>query len=336
MNLVRAELARLSTRRFVRLMLVLLIAAFGITVATTLAGSHTPTASEIANAERQADEIRQQREQLYQQCLQLRDGDRLPGYPTERFPDRCEQLRGEEPDPVDFLYGVFVFDEQIRPLTYFLIAFLSLFGFLVGASFIGAELTSGGMTNLLLWRPQRIQVLGAKLGTLLATVAAISLVSAVLYLGAFRLIAQVVGFPGDLDTRFWSSLAGLVGRGLVLVLLSTALGFALATLGRHTAAAMGALAAYAVVWEGGVRIVMEIVETARPDQWMLSTYLGAWVTDGIRLWDRGGCIDQIAGFCNRWYTISGPLGLAVLLTLVGGSVLAAFVNFNRRDLASTS
>lgn len=42
MNLVRAELERLAARRFVQLMVVLLAAAFAVTVVTTLAGSHRP------------------------------------------------------------------------------------------------------------------------------------------------------------------------------------------------------------------------------------------------------------------------------------------------------
>ena len=49
---------------------------------------------------------------------------------------------------------MFTFAEEAEPLLYFLIAFLALFGFLVGASYIGADLNSGGVVNLLLWRPR--------------------------------------------------------------------------------------------------------------------------------------------------------------------------------------
>ena len=60
MNLVRAELERLAARRFVQLMLVLLVAAFGITAATTLANSHRPTAVEVSDAQRQAADARRE------------------------------------------------------------------------------------------------------------------------------------------------------------------------------------------------------------------------------------------------------------------------------------
>ena len=39
---------------------------------------------------------------------------------------------------------------------------------MIGASFVGAEWNSGGMMNLLLWRPQRLKVLSTKLAALLA------------------------------------------------------------------------------------------------------------------------------------------------------------------------
>ena len=49
---------------------------------------------------------------------------------------------------------------------------LALFGFAVGASFVGAEWHSGGMMNLLLWRPRRLALLAQKLGALLLSVLA--------------------------------------------------------------------------------------------------------------------------------------------------------------------
>ena len=60
MNLVRAELERLTARRFVQLMLVLLAVAFAVTVATTLAGSHQPTATELQQANWQVEQIKRE------------------------------------------------------------------------------------------------------------------------------------------------------------------------------------------------------------------------------------------------------------------------------------
>ena len=55
-----------------------------------------------------------------------------------------------------------------------LAALLALVAFVIGASFVGAEWNSGGMMNLLLWRPQRLQVLGTKLAALLVGLTALT------------------------------------------------------------------------------------------------------------------------------------------------------------------
>ncbi|MFI6262355.1 ABC transporter permease subunit [Micromonospora sp. NPDC051006] len=336
MNLVRAELERLGARRFVQLMMVLLVLAFGVTAATTLAGSHRPTASELSEARSQAAQARQQLELSYQRCVDQVNGTLAPGVEREYFPENCSELdpgRMERlPVATDFLTGVFTFDQQARPLLYFLIAFLVLFGFLVGASYIGADLNSGGVVNLLLWRPRRLTVLGAKLGTLLGAVLVLSLLASAAYLATFWVIGQTAGLPGRLDGEFWRGLGAIHGRGMVLVLLASTLGFALATLGRHTSAALGAAAAYAVVWELGARLVLEIVDAARPDQLMLSSHIGAWLSGEARFWDARACLNSGTGFCDGSYTLTWAPALAVLLGLTAVLAVAAFTTFRRRDL----
>ncbi|WP_405426679.1 ABC transporter permease subunit [Micromonospora sp. NBC_00617] len=335
MNLVRAELERLAARRFVQLMVVLLALAFAVTAATTLAGSHKPSAEEMASARTQAIDARQGMEAAFQECLAWKDrtvprdtGDYQPADCSEIDPARQDRL----PIASDYLRGVFSFAQQARPLLYFLIAFLAMFGFLVGASYIGADLNSGGVVNLLLWRPRRLTVLAAKLGTLLGVVLALSVVASLVYLATFWVIGQTAGLAGQLDGEFWRSLGAVHGRGLVLVLLTTALGFAIATLGRHTSAALGAVAAYAVVWELGARVVLEIVDARRPDQLMLSSHIGAWLTGEARFWDPQLCYNSTGAFCDGLYTLTWRPALAVLLLLAGGLTAAAFTVFRRRDL----
>lgn len=332
MNLIRAELSRLAARRFVQLMVVLLIGAFAITIATTVASSHRPSASELARAQQQVEQQRFNAERWQRDCLAAQE----PGAPSElrdKFPSDCVNYSPSQVRLENFLSGVFIFEREIRPLMFFLTAFLALFGFLVGASSIGAELASGGMTNLLLWRPQRMTVLGTKLGTLLAAVLALSVVASLLYVGAFWVIAEIGGMPGNLDARFWGQLSLAAARGLALTLGATALGFAIATLGRHTAAALGVVAAYATVWEVGARIVMEVVEAARSEQWMLSTYLGAWMVGRLSLWDRSACQGAFTGPCDGAYTLTWVHALVVLLGVLAAFVGAAFYTFRRRDLA---
>ncbi|MGW5671506.1 ABC transporter permease subunit [Micromonospora sp. NPDC003776] len=335
MKLVRAELERLAARRFVQLMVVLLLVAFGVTVATTLAGSHRPTPDELSRARAQAAEAVAQMEATHTRCLRIKTGEIIPDE-NDYLPRDCAELdpalRSEPISTANYLSGVFVFAQKAKPLLYFLVAFLMLFGFLVGASYIGADLNSGGVVNLLLWRPRRWTVLGTKLGTLLGGMLVLSAVASAAYLGLFWLIGQTAGLSGGTNAEFWGSLGATYGRGLGLVLLTSALGFAIATLGRHTAAALGTVAAYLVVWELGARLVLDIVDATRPERWMLSSYVAAWLNGEVQFWDRFACNGVSGSFCEGFYRIGWGSGLAVLLTLTVVLVAAAFTAFRRRDL----
>ncbi|MGN9765895.1 ABC transporter permease subunit [Micromonospora sp. SD12] len=336
MNLVRAELERLGARRFVQLMLVLLVLAFGVTAATTLANSHRPSAEEIFEAQRSAAAARGELERVHQLCLDRQRGAVLADDVREYVPDDCGEvdpaLMERAPVAADFLHGVFTFAEEAGSLLYFLIAFLALFGFLVGASYIGADLNSGGVVNLLLWRPRRMTVLGTKLGTLLGATALLSVLASAAYLGTFWLIGRFAGRPGRLDGEFWGSLGATWGRGLLLVLLLTVIGFAVATLGRHTSAALGAIAGYLVVWELGARLVMEILDVVKVDRYMLSSHAAALLNGRIEFWDYRACDNGVSNSCNGLYVITWQSSLVLLLGLTAALTAAAFVAFRRRDL----
>lgn len=332
MNLVRAELERLAARRFVQLMVVLLVAAFAVTVVTTLGGSHRPSQAELIRAQEQAAEAVRALETQHDRCLLIKAGTVTPGG-SDYVPRECSEVDPAQmerlPSTGDYLSGVFVFSHEAEGLLYFLIAFLALFGFLVGASYIGADLNSGGVVNLLLWRPRRGAVLGAKLGTLLGGLVVLAAVASAAYLAVFWLIGQVAGLPGQPD---WAALGVTHGRGMLLVLLAAALGFAIATLGRHTSAALGTVAAYLVVWELGARLVFGILSVRQPERLMLSSYLAAWMSGESRYWDGLTCDNVDGAFCDNFYTIGWGLGMVVLVGLTAALVLAAFTTFRRRDL----
>jgi len=322
-NLVRAEMIRLVTRRFTQLMVVLLLGAFGVTLATVTGTTHRPTDAEVARAEQRAEAERVDMRVVYEQC---RLAQRPEASSSERLRFRAVECADFDPSYLgaeDFLVGVFSFTGSMRNLLMFLSGFLALFGFLVGASFVGADLTSGGMTNLLLWRPERMRVLGAKLGTLLAGVAALAVAATLVYLGTFWAVAEVAGYPGDQTGAFWRELTLVSLRGIALALFAAAIAFAVATAGRHTSAAVGLLAGYAVVWEVGARIVMEIAGTDSASRWMLSSYLAAWMNGRLDEWDT-----TTGPYTVHWWQ-SGVLFGVLLAVVVGG----VFAHFRRRDLA---
>ena len=93
----------------------------------------------------------------------------------------------------------------------------------------------------------------------------ISLAATAVYLGGVVwTIAQIAGLPGRLNGEFWRSFGGLYGRGHGGGAARRRAGFAIATLGRHTSAALGAVGRVPVVWELGARLVLEIVDEGGP------------------------------------------------------------------------
>jgi ABC-2 type transport system permease protein len=329
LNLVRAEFQRLLSRRFVQILTVLMVGVFALTIGVTMASSHQPSPAEWVAAEQQAQTNNELSRQVYDECVAAHRPD-ASAFDRARYPVACKLIVSE---PEDFLYGTYVFKSSIELLVGFLTAYLALFGFLVGATFIGAELSSGGATNLLLWRPQRMRVLGAKLGVLLAAIGAFATVFSAVYVATFYGIARASGYVGSIDSQFVSHLALLVARGLALALAVTAISFAVATIGRHTAAALGLLTGYVVVWEGGARLIMEILDARMPEPWFLSTYVGAWMVGKLEFYDYySSCYSDVGGGCTGHYYVywwHGALVLGALLALfVGG----AFALFRRRDL----
>jgi hypothetical protein len=317
-NLIKAEMLRFGSRRFFQVMIVLLMVAFGLTIFTVMASTERPTPEMWESARAQAEETRRYMATEYANCIANLTDTR-----------RCADLNPDRVVTEDYLYGVFSFRRQIEGLVYFLGAFLSLFGYLVMASFIGSELHSGGMTNLLLWRPNRMQVLGTKLGVGLGLITAVSVVFSLIYIGTFYGIASTMGHIGGMTAQRWSEAGLITLRGIGMAILAGIVAFAIATIGRHTAAALGALLGYVIVWEGGARLIMEITRLGEPgsDPFFLSTYVAAWFAGRYDYYVYWSNFDTGPHVIHWWHAalVLGALGAA--------SAAVAFTGFRRRDLA---
>src|SRR5439155_19211834 len=232
-----------------------------------------------------------------------------------------------------FLPHTFSFHNDVPPLVMVFGGIVALFGFAVGASSVGAEWTTGGMTNLLLWRPRRLRVLGGKLAALLAGVAAVGVAGAAAWLGLLALIAATAGRTVDLTADFWQSLGWLELRAVTLAVGAAALGFGLASLGRNTATALGIGVGYAIVGEVGARIVLLLSDTTRPERFFLSSYAEAWLrvkAEFTQFGCTGGGVDQECASVT-WYLNAAQAAFVfgMLLIVVIG---AAAWRLRRRDV----
>lgn len=294
-GLVRAEVRRLTKRRLTRLMLILLVLGLGtIAVAFTIA-SHKIGPAQVAAAEADA---RQQYEQALVQHRQMVadcEAAKARGEDiTQRFPPDCGNDPQFAPQPEWFdaswnLPYEFNFRDEFGVFISVFAGIMALFGFIVGASYVGAEWHSGGMMNLLLWRPRRLRVLFTKLGVLLGGVLGVTVVLGALWTVAFWLIGRFDGQTGKLTQGVWESLALTGARGVGLVLAVTAVAFGLASAGRHTAMALGVAIGLGVISEIGMRIALGIAGVRFGDRWVLSTYALAWFEKKWELVDYQAC-----------------------------------------------
>jgi hypothetical protein len=76
----------------------------------------------------------------------------------------------------------------------------------------------------------------------------------------------------------WQSF-GLSGvRGVAMILAFTALGFGLASLGRHTALALGVAIAVVIVGQIGLGIVLSLAQVKFAESYLIPVHMYAWLS----------------------------------------------------------
>ncbi|MBV1855375.1 ABC transporter permease subunit [Catellatospora tritici] len=330
MSLVRAERRRFLKRRLIKWLLVIAVALLAI-IATAFFFSNEKVSPEVvAAAEARA-------EQNYQSALaewQTRHQhcDTVTAGTPEA--DMCANETAPERGwfPAD-LPATFVFKKQFEELLTVWAAIIAVIAFVIGASYVGAEWSSGSMMSLLTWRPRRMQVLGTKLAVLSAWLTAIGVVTLALWTGAFWLIAQLRGSTDGMTSGTWQSL-GLTGlRGLGLVLAVGIFGFLLASIGRHTGVALGVALAVIIVGQVGLTIVLGLLNVPFMQMYLLPMHLLAWMNKEfvVENWSNvcngpGACLPE-----TRTLTWQGTGSIVLGLTFV--LAVLAFWQIRRRDVA---
>ncbi|MER5334998.1 ABC transporter permease subunit [Micromonospora sp. NPDC002717] len=338
MSLYRTELRRLAKRRFTRWMSLLgLLVLVAVVVGVFLTNEKIDAAA-LAKAERAAEQQWQQdvvrNEQYRAECEQAKAaGTSQAG----GFPDDCAMIQPPPREAVEsrwFLPSTFDFRENFGFTLLPLAAILALVGFVVGASFVGAEWNTGGMMNLLLWRPKRLTVLLTKLAALLTGLLALAVPTTALWFGSFWLVATFRGSTEKMTSGVWQSFALTGLRGVVLALITATIGFALASLGRHTAMALGGAIGLMVVGQFGLGILLQMAGVQFAEAWLLPTYAAAWMQKKVTLEDWNACQATYFGECKpetldiTWQHSS--VLLAVGLTVILGAALWAM---RRRDIS---
>lgn len=341
MSLAHAELRRLYKRRIARWMLLAVVAVLAAIMVGTFVSNEKVDPDTIAAAEASAREAYEQElrwhEEHVEECREAEaSGDAARSLD---FTADCDEMAQWEPQPEWFdpqfhLPPTFEFREKFGGMITALASILALLAFVVGASFVGAEWHTGGMMNLLLWSPRRLQLLGAKLGTLLGSLAALSVLLGAAWTGAFWFTASQRGVTETMTSGVWQSfgLAGLRGAGLVLA--AGAVGFGLASLGRHTAMALGTAVAAFVVGVVGVGVGVAAAGLPFVDRWLWPVYVWAWMEGEYVAFDYDACLSSPPrGVCeSAEYVITWQHGGIMLGVVVLAVLGAAMWQMRRRDV----
>ncbi|WP_020520705.1 ABC transporter permease subunit [Catelliglobosispora koreensis] len=327
MSLVKAERRRFFKRRMTVWMLVIGLAILGAIGAGFVAthSKHTPEAVAAGEAKAKAayaKEVREFEDKWKKECEA-----------TSKDPAACQGPPAEYFTAEHYMKPEFDFKLFYGEILIIWAAIMAMIAFVLGATYIGAEWSSGAMMNLLTWRPKRISVLGTKLGVLLGSMAAIGTATLLLWTGMLWGIAKVAGHTNGMTGSAWGSfgLAGL--RGVAMIMAFAALGFGLASLGRHTALALGVAIGVVIVGQIGLSIVLAMADVPFFERYLIPVHMDAWLKKSVELEGGGytcgpsGCIPEAVS--ELTYKTSGLIGLAVVVAVTA----LAFWSIKRRDVA---
>jgi ABC-2 type transport system permease protein len=334
-SLYKAETRRLIKRRFVKLLLTgVLLALAAVAVGMFFTNQKTGPA-QLARAEATADRNYQEQLRAAQQTQRDCEAAKGTARATE-FPANCADFG--TPTREDFqakwyLPSTFDFREDFPEMVVVLAALFGVAAFLIGASYVGAEWSSGGMMNLLLWRPRRLQVLGTKLAALLVTLTALTVVTSAAWTAGFWLIAKARGTTEKTTSGAWQSLGLMELRALALVLVSAAVGFGLAMIGRHTAVALGVVVGAVVVLQFGLGTVVSMAGVKFADAYLAPFWISAWLSKSYEFTDYNGCDYNVSSGCEPpTWTLHWPLVGLVLAGIFGLVVVMSMWTIRSRDI----
>ena len=325
-RLLSTELHRFSARRFVRLSLLLALLGYLLLIGLQWQQHHRVTPADTAQATAQRDRTLAEFRKQAAQCASTA--------PAGQAEEQCGTAPSEQDLPVEQFLSARPFTPQLLSDTALgLGVATAALGFVLGATFIGAEWSSRNIVAWLFWEPRRLRLLAAKVLALLAVMLALSLFVQLSWAVIGRVVLRYRGLPvsslGPQAHRFSVDLAWLQVRAGLLVVVAALLAFGLAHLLRNSAAAFGIAFVYFVP--------VELAVQALRQQWtpyLLTPAIGAWVSKGgldltlpPRLDRRTGqYVEPIVHLSN----IRGGVTLLIYVALVLGPAAAAF---RRRDIS---
>lgn len=321
MRLLRVELTRLRWRRAV---LLLLCAAFlipGLLFAATVWESRPSSAEDIAWAEREAEGEAEQpwvQEELAA-CLETPENYDAAGDPERLCPDRVL------PQADWFLYRPQLdLGEQLTASGPGVVVVVVLLLTLVGATFVGADWSSGSMSNQLLFEARRGRIWLAKAIAVLLTGLVVSALVWAAYWAGLWGVAESRDLTTSAATLREVTLAG--ARFSALAGAAAVGGYALTMLFRSTVGTLGVVLTAATA---GYVLVLSLPGTGT-HRWMLHHNVFGLVHDGWQYYDPTLCRGAVD--CDGMTSLSAGPATTYLGALLVLALVPSALSFLRRDV----
>lgn len=323
MRLFGVEIRRLLSRRAFWLLTLGVFLIFGWIAGATAWDSHPPTDDEVAQAQQMVEENQRFMEEDHERC----EEEGWEDEPEEFGIEDCDEILESAPMVEDFTYSsLYSFADEAPDQIAGLVWVVAAFAFVIGATFVGAEWSSGMISTLLTWQPRRLRLATAKTAAAVLIVTVTAAILLALVIGSLYIVADIRGMTDRTTDDVVRNIVLTALRGTGLAAGLAAIGAGLAGTLRSTVGPLVAALAYAVGIEGFARSLWP-----DSDRWLLSNNVLAWIGDGVNI-NRYDCSDlsECTETSTRITLIDGALVLGIVLF---AALMLHAVTFARRDVA---
>ena len=319
-RLLGAEATRLLSRRSTGIALLVLLLGLGAYQLVVNKSLSPLTGEQLATAEQAYQQSHkhwvENHEKYEQDCRDTGGG-------------TAEDCTVPEPTLNDFSVEPTPFAAAARTSLQLSTVLISLVTFMIAASFIGAEYSSGSISNWLTFVPRRGAVFWSKLLTLIGFAALLGTLGAALIVAAALVLARLHNSP----IESLRDVAEMGARSTLAIAGLAVLGFCLGVVTRHTAGAMGVLLAFVVVSFVRIGPLSSLAWAQRITPWTPEGNLAAIVERGYKYYVPVEKITpdgmNIEFAAHNLSLTHGLVYWAILLVVV---VAGSLMIFRRRDV----
>ena len=318
-RLIWTEVTRLTSRRFTGIALIMLLlglAGFQLVLNDALS---PPSGEQLATSERAY-------QQAHKEWVANHEQDEQDCRDTGAPPDECVV---PEPTLVEFTGSPTPFKDATGTALKLSALLAALVAFMIAASFIGAEYSSGSITNWLTFVPRRGHVFWAKLVTVAGFAVLLGMLCATLVFDAALVLAHLHGSRVE-SVR---ELAEMGARSVLSVVVLAIFGFCIGLLSRRTAGAIGVLLALVVVWFVRIGPLSSLPWAQRITPWTPDGNILAIVDNGYAysVPVEGAPADGV-NFDIIEHSVSLTHGVAYWSIILALLITCSLLTFRRRDV----